>query len=317
MNVRLDEWEALALLMEKGIALEDALPLAFRESDSYLQRLAAGENCFACEGRKASMMERCLSFFMQAAGLSQAILMALHLCTIRKTLGKQLAKQASYPIVLFVMSFVLVLFFLSVIFPQMQQLTDGQDAGMALGVLRLLRLGFTLLMILLALFAILAFFLWKQTDARCWCIVRFHARLPLLQEVISYLFAAYLHELMEAGIDTRHALALLERLEEKSVLFPCVMEMQTLLAQGFSYDEILLTSTYFSKRFRRFFLIGYRSSTLSQTLKLFCEQALTRWQSQLKRGGMILQIIVYAVIGLLVFCVYQLLLMPLDMLNQM
>ena len=56
---------------------------------------------------------------------------------------------------------------------------------------------------------------------------------------------------------------------------------------------------------------------MPQTLTLFCEQELERWQKQLARGGWILQLCVYAVIAILVFCVYQMLLTPLDMLNQM
>ena len=51
MNVRLDEWSALALLLERGIPLEDALSLAFRDSDPYQKR----------EARETALSVRCPS----------------------------------------------------------------------------------------------------------------------------------------------------------------------------------------------------------------------------------------------------------------
>lgn len=317
MNVRLDEWSALALLLERGIPLEDALSLAFRDSDPYQKRLRQGESCFIDAGGPRNSFERTLSFFLKAAGMASAIRMSVRLCTIRQRLLRQLFKQASYPIVLLVMAFVLVLFFLSSIFPQLQQLSDTSSSSAALLLLQLLRLLFLLILCLLVLLLALSVFLWRQKDVRRICILRFHSRLPLLQNLISYLFAAYLHELMTAGLSTRQAFAFLEQLEEESMLHSCIIEVRRLLEQGFSYEQIIATSTYFSSRFRRFFLIGHRSSTLPQTLTLFCEQELERWQKQLARGGWILQLCVYAVIAILVFCVYQMLLTPLDMLNQM
>ncbi|MFR9255693.1 MAG: hypothetical protein ACLVJ6_09420 [Merdibacter sp.] len=64
--------------------------------------------------------------------MASAIRMSVRLCTIRQRLLRQLFKQASYPIVLLVMAFVLVLFFLSSIFPQLQQLSDTSSSSAAL-----------------------------------------------------------------------------------------------------------------------------------------------------------------------------------------
>ena len=63
MNVRLDEWSALALLLERGIPLEDALSLAFRDSNPYQKRLRQGESCFIDAGGPRNSFERTLSFF--------------------------------------------------------------------------------------------------------------------------------------------------------------------------------------------------------------------------------------------------------------
>lgn len=64
-------------------------------------------------------------------------------------------------------------------------------------------------------------------------------------------------------------------------------------------------------------MIGYRASILIQTLQLFMAQELQVWKRHLHAGGIILQLFIYIIIGLLVYSVYQLLLMPLEMLNQM
>ena len=78
-----------------------------------------------------------------------------------------------------------------------------------------------------------------------------------------------------------------------------------------------MTSDYFSAVFQKYFLIGYRASILIQTLQLFMAQELQAWKRHLHAGGIILQLFIYIIIGLLVYSVYQLLLMPLEMLNQM
>ena len=62
MNVRLDEWSALALLLERGIPLEDALSLAFRDSDPYQKRLRQGKAVLSMrEGRETALSVRCPS----------------------------------------------------------------------------------------------------------------------------------------------------------------------------------------------------------------------------------------------------------------
>ena len=106
-------------------------------------------------------------------------------------------------------------------------------------------------------------------------------------------------------------------LEKGSVLYPCVSEMKRLLEEGFSYEEIILTSDYFSPRFCRCFSLGYQSNSLDSLLPLYLQREITLWQKQADRFGALIQLFVYAVIGLLVFSVYQLLLTPLEMLNQM
>ena len=94
-------------------------------------------------------------------------------------------------------------------------------------------------------------------------------------------------------------------------------EMKRLLEEGFSYEEIILTSDYFSPRFCRCFSLGYQSDSLDSLLPLYLQREITLWQKQADRFGALIQLFVYAVIGLLVFSVYQLLLTPLEMLNQM
>ena len=74
---------------------------------------------------------------------------------------------------------------------------------------------------------------------------------------------------------------------------------------------------YFSPRFCRCFSLGYQSDSLDSLLPLYLQREITLWQKQADCFGALIQLFVYAVIGLLVFSVYQLLLTPLEMLNQM
>ena len=62
---------------------------------------------------------------------------------------------------------------------------------------------------------------------------------------------------------------------------------------------------------------GTGTPDLDSLLPLYLQREITLWQKQADRFGALIQLFVYAVIGLLVFSVYQLLLTPLEMLNQM
>ena len=317
LNIPLDEWVSLALLLDKGIQLEEALKLSFHDPAPFLDLLKEGKNCFSIDGICTNRFLNYLQFFMHAAPMSHAITSSVQLCKVQRQMIQQFCKESSYPFLLFIMSFVLISFFLSTIFPQMQQSIDAEVNSYALILLNGLLVIFLLFFILCVTILLISLFLYYQKDARNLFIMHFHHRLPFFQSIISYLFAAYLSSLMQAGLSTLDALSLLERLEAKNVIYPCITEMKHLLEKGFSYEEIIQTSTYFSDRFRHFFAIGQRSSTLMDTLMVFMDIQQKCWQKQLKKGGILLQLSVYVMIAVLVFCMYQMLLMPLDMLNQM
>lgn len=303
------------MLMNKGIALQDAIPIAFSSPETLLAHLQDGAQLLDILPQKG-MFYQYLRFFSGLCPLPQAIEMADNLCEIRRSLIRQLRSHLTYPAVLFFIAFVLILFFLHFILPQMQQIVDGASAAGALLVLSVLQASFMLILLALLALFILALLLKRNTELRMLVLMRLR-RLPLLRSMISYLFAAFLRELSRQGIATVDALGMLLTLEKGSMLYPCVSEMKRLLEEGFSYEEIILTSDYFSPRFCRCFSLGYQSNSLDSLLPLYLQREITLWQKQADRFGALIQLFVYAVIGLLVFSVYQLLLTPLEMLNQM
>lgn len=302
------------MLMNKGIALQDAIPIAFSSPETLLAHLQDGAQLLDILPQKG-MFYQYLRFFSGLCPLPQAIEMADNLCEIRRSLIRQLRSHLTYPAVLFFIAFVLILFFL--LHPAADaQIVDGASAAGALLVLSVLQASFMLILLALLALFILALLLKRNTELRMLVLMRLR-RLPLLRSMISYLFAAFLRELSRQGIATVDALGMLLTLEKGSVLYPCVSEMKRLLEEGFSYEEIILTSDYFSPRFCRCFSLGYQSDSLDSLLPLYLQREITLWQKQADRFGALIQLFVYAVIGLLVFSVYQLLLTPLEMLNQM
>lgn len=316
MKAQLNEWEALAVLLDSGISIEEALTLAFKDASPYLKRLKEGDKNFLFKVKQTDRFSRYLRFFLCVAPMGKAIRMSLYLCAIQNEMIRQIWKDSAYPILLFLMAFLFILFFLSVIFPQMQQMSGIETTNIASMILYAMRFAFFILLTMFCLLSCFILFVYFQKDARKVVIMHFHHKLSFIQDIISYLFASYLAILMDAGIATQDALLLLERLEDESIIYPCIIEVRKLLEQGFSYDKIVDTSTYFSLYFRRYFKIGLRSTNLAQTLRVFLEVQQQHWKKSLKTVGHLLQLFVYGVIAVLVFCVYQMLLMPLDMLNQ-
>ena len=222
-----EDWRALAMLMNKGIALQDAIPIAFSSPETLLAHLQDGAQLLDILPQKG-MFYQYLRFFSGLCPLPQAIEMADNLCEIRRSLIRQLRSHLTYPAVLFFIAFVLILFFLHFILPQMQQIVDGASAAGALLVLSVLQASFMLILLALLALFILALLLKRNTELRMLVLMRLR-RLPLLRSMISYLFAAFLRELSRQGIATVDALGMLLTLEKGSVLYPCVSEMKRLL----------------------------------------------------------------------------------------
>lgn len=316
MKFRTNEWKSLAILLENGIGLEEALSLSFRNCDEIIEILNNGGNISEVKGIDKSFCYY-LRFFSSVASMEDAIATSLRLYELRRSIIIVIIRQSVYPLLLFCMSFILAFFFLSVIYPQLLQVTQSQPSFLPVLVLNLIRFIFFFFVITLFLLIAVLLFLKGNADARCYLIVRFHKYSRVLRSITSYLFASFLYELMQAGIDTANAFTLMQTVEKNSILFPCVQEVKRLLESGFSYEEIIMSSDYFSAVFQKYFLIGYRASILTQTLQLFMAQELQTWKRYLHVGGIVLQLFIYIIIGLLVYSVYQLLLMPLEMLNQM
>lgn len=303
------------MLMNKGITLQDAIPLAFARPQPLLEHLRMGGQLLEIIPQQG-MFYRYLRFFCELCTLPQAIIIAGSLCDIRHQIFVRMRRHLTYPAVLFFIAFVLILFFLHIILPQMQQIVDSSSSAAALNVLGVLQAVFMIMLVLIAAFLVLALLLSRNAELRTLALIRFRAFAPL-RSLISYLFAAFLHELSSQGIATVDALHMLLTLEKGSLLYPCISEMKRLLEQGFAYDEIILTSDFFSARFCRCFSLGYQSDSLPELLPLYLKREIVRWQKQADRISLFIQIFVYVVIAMLVFSVYQMLLTPLEMLNQM
>lgn len=316
MKFRTNEWKSLAILLKNGISLEEALSLSFRNCDEIIELLSNGGNMSEVKGIEKSFCYY-FRFFSSVAPMEDAINTSLRLYELRRSIILVIVRQSVYPLLLFCMSFILAFFFLSVIYPQLLEVSQSQPSFLPVLVLNLIRFIFLFFVIFLFLLLTALLFLKWNADARCYLIVRFHKYSKVFRSVTSYLFASFLCELMQAGIDTANAFELMQTVEKNSILFPCVQEVKQLLESGFSYEEIIMTSDYFTAVFQKYFLIGHRASILIQTLQLFMTQELQTWKRQLHAGGIVLQIFIYIIIGLLVYSIYQILLMPLEMLNQM
>ena len=66
-----------------------------------------------------------------------------------------------------------------------------------------------------------------------------------------------------------------------------------------------------------YFGIGYRNGNLNDSLLSFQRSCEIKWDKWISIISTIVSIVSYSFVGVLLICVYQIMLIPLDLLNQM
>lgn len=130
----------------------------------------------------------------------------------------------------------------------------------------------------------------------------------------SYLFAGYIKELDTCGIATMHAL---QFLQEVPISWMCEMakRMQKRLEQGEAFLHVLETERLLSKQLYRCLQMRMLTQESDKPMQLYLIQQEQYWNHLLKKCSYLLQGIAYGFVAVLVILVFQILMLPLQMLE--
>lgn len=140
-------------------------------------------------------------------------------------------------------------------------------------------------------------------------------RFPLFLELISYVIASDMLSLIHCGCSTKEMFTYLHHLRKQGLSADASNALFNALQAGESFEDTVTSSMYLSARFKYFFKCGLHTQQLSSCLDDYLLFQQQRWIRQIKLVCIGIQCFSYGFIALIVVLIYQIMLLPLEMIG--
>lgn len=317
LSLNITQLMYFAQLISKGYSLHHALQLLNKDDEHILIAIEQGESIEkiiedSCKG----CLKVFVTFFLNTTSIANALQCAIAMYQFEQDIRKKLIKQTAYPLFILVVSFFSVIMFSNVIIPQLIQNfeVDGSvifEIVSLINYLSLILLGLLLLLIVLVVLCKLSK---KLLYSGGLIFVRY---IGVVREWMSYYLSNYLIELDKHGMSTKHAFQFLQNVNDQPLLFIVVKKIYYDLQNGVEMMESIQNNPMISKNFKLHFTLGSSTNTFRDSLITYRDLQEKQWMNQIRKSSVLVQLISYSFVGILVICVYQIMLVPLQMLERM
>lgn len=308
----------ISLLLHKGYSLSSSLMILGRYEEIEKQLEQGNDFQQFIDFHSKDPFYTSLRFFMEISSLDQAILSAYEYHKVKKQMRENWLKETTYPLFVLFFSFMVFIFFEIQIYPQLSMMIDAQKG------FQLHQLLYFILSIVVALFVIGSFLLiflliMKKCKKEKYqqFYLNYLGNFFLIKKIISYDFALHALILMKRGYSTKQILESLTKLKNNTFLQINIQDMMLKLKQGEEMLRVIENQSYLDPTFKQFFKMGYYTQNLENILNDYCEFQRNEFKKLLKISSKIVSGMAYMLIAILVISIYQLLLLPLDMIHQM
>ncbi len=302
--------------MMKGYPFLTCLELLGKDHHKLISQLEKGEKVqdILLKNQKGSFYEH-LSFFLSLTSLPIAIQASIQLYEFFDNWKKRWKKQCSYPIFMFLFSYFIMLFFIIFIIPQLLQSFQPENMGILFSFLLWFVKVYCIFIAIgiLGVFFLSIYMKYFYKEKMMMNILR----IRWIQEYVVYILAGYLRELDLQGVSTREAFQFLLQLKAPLLLHYIIQKIDKELLQGKELLEAIQDTSIFSTNFCLCFRIGQKTGTLAEALMEYMQLQEQSWLQMLKKMSIFIQCIAYSFVAIMVILVYQVMLLPLEMLEMM
>lgn len=314
------DWMQLASLLERGYTFTEVLALLDVTYDQSMLLERMKENVslqdIILEDTRGKF-HNYLAFFIRLNSLYEAIYSSLHMIEFEKQLKRELVKKTAYPLFIFVISFFTIYLFSNFVIPQLLNSFDNHENQMLYEVLTIIKNG----SIFICMIFILMLFCFIMIQKNVYLSDLFYSKaLPninVCKDFISYFLSGYLKTLHERGLSSKQSFQFLNALEGNRYLVKTIRLLNQQLSLGVDMIVAVQNSNYLSKQFKTNYMIAAHNGEFEKTLESFMNLQREKWFLLIKKISICVQCISYTFIGVLVICVYQIMLIPLQMLETM
>lgn len=302
-----DEIEQFAMLMNQGLPLDTLIHLTFKKDEEIITYLKEGmclQEIFTRNQKK--LYFKYLRILSGKLNLSDALDCVNKIEKSSNTFFETLLKKISYPFFLLIFVFFMILFFSDYVLVQMK---DYISNGMVFVFIHLLKwgFGFTILSIIFYLFLYYVLFYKYNSKMKC--------PFQLMKKMISLQFVCMYQALDKSYTSTQEILETLACMDF-SVVGKVSNEILACLKNGKSLEESFLEIEVFDSDFKKMLVYALTSNQMHVFFDLYMKKCSLNLEKSVKKISTGIQLFSYISIGILVLIVYQIMMMPLNMLNQ-
>lgn len=302
-----DEIEQFAMLMNQGLPLDTLIRLTFKKDEEIITYLKEGMNLqeiFTLNQKK--LYFKYLRILSEKLNLRDALDCVNKIEKSSNTFFETLLKKISYPFFLLIFAFFMILFFSDYALVQMK---DYISNGMVFVLIHLLKWGFGFAILSMIFYLFLYYVLFYKYNSKMKCPFR------LMKKMISLQFVCMYQALDKSYTSTQEILETLACMDF-SVVGKVSNEILACLKNGKSLEESFLEIDVFDSDFKKMLVYALTSNQMHVFFDLYMKKCSLDLDKSVKKISTGIQLFSYISIGILVLIVYQIMMMPLNMLNQ-
>lgn len=316
------KWLMLAKLMERyGSIKESFLMLGkmypkTKRITEINQRLAKGDPLKDILNNDA--FEKQLSFYIQYIDIMQAIRINYQKIKQSEKIKKDLLEKIAYQIILLISSIFLLILFTELVLPNMIISLDltNQKTDSIIMTFRIINIVKDMVLIgLLILFIFIIYIKVSKKEAHLWLLFHKIGKDKIIRVIATYYLVNDLAIFLENGLSLHQSLDILR--------FNKTNRLTALLAHHFNEEllkgsdfESSLDIEFFDDEFHSICLYGLKDNNFIAAIDDYRQISSFKFEQLIKRTSVVFQTICYLFVAIIIILAYQVLLMPLEMLQE-
>lgn len=317
------ECQGIVSLMENGFSFTDTLQILKTKRNEHriihvLEKLEQGQTF-----KEAFSMllpkgyRRYFNNFIRYLPVLESMRISVELATHEEKMKQKMMKDMVYPVVMLFVMFIGMYLFNGFVFPQMMTLMTSFEINVTS--YYFLRSFIQLLSWLVTILLVVGLLLWvvfQEPNRKCWLYRVLVKYVPdsLMVQKASAEFARYFLECVRVRISTIQTMKILLDIKEKPLVRLIAKELNDSLSKGESFEETLHTP-FVEHALQQFFQIALHGSNCEKMLEGYLVMNQQRHIKQVRIFTRSVQLSCYGTIGLILLVIYQILMLPMQMLQ--
>lgn len=311
--------------MRSGFSLKDALEVLEDDANRVCfmhirSRLEHGEPAedVICDACRRNEYGAYLSGFLKVLPLGEALSLTVRMSAGNEEMKKQYVSEMIYPLAMFLILLCGSLLFSEVCLPALLGMIAGfgvesaswEITALAARAASLILLGFFTAAALAALICTR-----RKYICPAYRLISEKGLIPLVCESVSARFILFFAQCAEMDLSTRESLEVLSRMKDHPLICMLAEEMNRALESGKAFDEAMHTR-HLDPALYRFMRIAVNTDGAKGMMKSYLAMSGERMKRRLRKLSRIIRFVSYAGCGILLVIVYQILMMPMNVLSQ-